>query len=343
MKNNTKICLIILSLLVVNATNIFAWGTWGHQHINRAALLLLPQELGVFFYDHADFLTEESVVPDLRKYTLNDKAENPRHYIDLEAYNYTTVAIMPQTMKEAIAMYNKDTIQKYGSLPWYIQDMMDKLTTAFREKRKTEILFLAGDLGHYLADAHMPLHTSLNHDGQLTNQRGIHAFWESMLPELFGDNYNLYIGEPHYIDNIGKATWAVIQHSHVLADTLLLIEKQLRETFPKDKMYLKDAKGEIVKSKFNQQVYSKEYAEQYHQRLNGMVEKQMRGAISVIADFWYTAWVNAGKPDLSNLDPKSVTKGNAKNYKKEQKLLKKGRVGCFLTEEEFRELVSNSK
>jgi hypothetical protein len=35
--------------------------------------------------------------------------------------------------------------------------MMEKLTIAFK-KSKNEILFLAADLGHYIADAHMPLH-----------------------------------------------------------------------------------------------------------------------------------------------------------------------------------------
>jgi hypothetical protein len=42
-----------------------------------------------------------------------------------------------------------------------------------RKTKKHEILFIAADLGHYIADAHMPLHTSDNHDGQLTDQKGI--------------------------------------------------------------------------------------------------------------------------------------------------------------------------
>jgi hypothetical protein len=66
-----------------------------------------------------------------------------------------------------------------------------KLTQAFKEKRKSEILFIAADLGHYIADAHMPLHTSDNHDGQLTDQKGIHSLWESRLPELFVKITNL--------------------------------------------------------------------------------------------------------------------------------------------------------
>jgi hypothetical protein len=47
---------------------------------------------------------------------------------------------------------------------------MAKLTKAFKDKRKNEILFIAGDLGHYIADGHMPLHSD-NHDGQNTNQK----------------------------------------------------------------------------------------------------------------------------------------------------------------------------
>jgi Icc-related predicted phosphoesterase len=57
-------------------------------------------------------------------------------------------------------------------LPWHIQDLMAKLTKAFKDK-KNEILFIAGDLGHYIADGHMPLHTSDNHDGQNTNQNSL--------------------------------------------------------------------------------------------------------------------------------------------------------------------------
>ena len=37
---------------------------------------------------------------------------------------------------------------------------------------------LRADLGHYLADAHVPLHTG-NYSSQRTNQTGIHALWET--------------------------------------------------------------------------------------------------------------------------------------------------------------------
>jgi len=36
------------------------------------------------------------------------------------------------------------------------------------------------------------------------------------------------------------------------------------------------------------------------------VERQMKRSIKMIADFWYTAWVNAGQPELGNFSTLEV-------------------------------------
>jgi len=336
MKRKLFVALSVLSILSCSISFVYGWGVWGHNHINKAAVLALPGEMGMFFYNHADFMIQESTIPDLRKYTLNDKAEGPRHYIDLEPFNYESAANMPATLADAIAKYGKDTLDKYGFLPWYIEEMMEKLTKAFKNKNKTEILFLAGDLGHYIGDAQMPLHTSINHNGQLTGQVGIHAFWESHLPELFGKDYNLYTGEAHYIKDIQKATWNMIDSSHRLMNTLLAMERKTKQEVPEDMQYEKGADGQVKKSKFGQQMHSKEYAQKYHTLLNGMVEHQLENAIRHTADFWYTAWVNAGKPDLSSLDQEDVTSRTIPLYKEEMAQWKKnGKVSGCSTDKEF--------
>lgn len=312
---------------------LLSWGTFGHEHINRAAVLALPSPLRTFFYNHIDFITEESSVPDLRKYTLNDKAENPRHFIDLE--NFGSTDSLPTTLEEAKKKFDEQFLQKNGILPWYIEEMMGKLTKAFKEKRKTEILFLAADLGHYIGDAHMPLHTSANHDGQLTNQKGIHAFWESQLPEMFGGSYNFNTSEAVYIDDIAKETWRIISASHLLVDTLLTADNELKKQFPAGNIYKKDASGNVVKNKFNGSMHSEGYAMQYNEKLKGMVEDQMRMAITATANYWYTAWVDAGKPDLSDLDPVDQTQNNKKSLKHELKLFKQGKLKDIQSEKEF--------
>lgn len=333
MKNfKIKPTIIIASIICV-AFFTLSWGIFVHERINNAAVMALPKPLQTFFYNHIDFITQESTIPDLRKYTLNDKAEHPRHYIDIE--NFGSYDSIPHQFDTAKKKYDEKFLSSNGILPWYIQDVMTKLTKAFKDKRKTEILFLAADLGHYIGDAHMPLHTSANHNGQLTNQKGIHALFESAIPEMFGKNYNYHTGEAQYIDNIELATWAMVQDSHSLVEPLLLIDRKLREKYTEDKMYLIDENGTIVKNKFNDLIFSKDYKTDLHEALNGMVEKQIRKSIIATSNFWYTAWVNAGKPNLDNLDMKEQTDRNSKRLKQDLKLWKKGILFGLESEKDF--------
>lgn len=69
--------------------------------------------------------------------------------------------------------------------------------------------------------------------------------------------------------------------------------------------------------------------------LNGMVEHQMRLSIAAVANFWYTAWVNGGKPDLINLDAQTLTQRNKKLLKKDWKLWNKGKLFGLKTSNEF--------
>ena len=322
MKNiKFKHTVVTLTAVVICFLTV-SWGIVGHERINKAAVMALPKPLQVFFYNHIDFITQESTVPDLRKYVLQDKAEGPRHYFDME--NFGSVDSLPKTMAEAKKKYDDKFLSKNGTLPWHIQEMMGKLTQAFKDKRKSEILFIAADLGHYIADAHMPLHTSDNHDGQLTDQKGIHALWESRLPELFVKNYKFNVAPAHYYEDVDKATWDLIMDTHSLVPALLSADKGLRTKLPVNQIFVTDAEGNIVKNKYNGVKYTDEYAGKFNTALNGMVESQMKKAVTATASFWYTAWVNAGKPDLSNLDASALTKRNAKCLKKDNKLFKKG-------------------
>jgi hypothetical protein len=326
---------IALVMLFTSYTFLNAWGTWGHQHINRAAVFALPDSMRVFFFNHIDFITEEAGIADIRKYTMNDKAEPDRHYIDLEAYGKSPFDSLPKTWSEAEKKYGDSTLYKNGILPWYSQEMMQKLTDAFKIKRVDEILFLSADLGHYIGDGTMPLHTSLNHDGQLTGQPGVHGFWESQLPELFGDSYNLHVDNARYIPDVASEIWNIIRESHGLADSLLWVEKRLHGSFPQNKIYKTDSSGKVVKTIYGQQIHTFDYAKAYHDSLHGMVEKQMRLAIQEISDLWYTAWVNAGRPDLTALDSPELTDANKKMLKKQYKLWQEGKLWGLKTMQEY--------
>jgi hypothetical protein len=281
-------------LFFVYTTSTHAWGFWAHQRINRIAVFLLPPEMMNLYKANIDWLTEHAVDPDKRRYATPDEA--PRHYIDLDHYCVYPCADFPHRWEDAVNKFSEDTLKAYGTVPWRIQQMMYWLTDAFKAKDKNKILRLSAEIGHYIADSNVPLHTTENYNGQLTNQVGIHGFWESRIPELFGEDYDYFIGKAEFIQKPLDRIWKTVMESHKALDTVLSFEKTLSTTFDSDRKFAFETRGQTVVK-----TYSKEYTKAYSDRMDGMVERRMRSSIKMVADVWFTCWVNAGSPDLDNL------------------------------------------
>ncbi len=255
----------------------------------------------VLYKPNIDFISEHSVDPDKRRYAVDD--EGPRHYIDIDRYGKFPFDSLPRKWEEAITKYSVDTIQKHGIVPWWVQTMQARLTNAFKEKNGAKILKLSAEIGHYISDAHVPLHASSNHNGQHTRQRGIHGFWESRVPEMLAEKeWQFFIGKAGYVKNIGEFIWKRVLESAAAADTVLLVEKNLTQKFSPDNKYaFENRNGKIVRQ------YSSAFSLQYNQQLNGMIERRMKQSVYAVASFWYTAWVNAGQPDLATIGNKNFS------------------------------------
>lgn len=278
----------------------YSWGFFAHQKINRMAVFTLPDGLIGFYKKHIEYITEHAVDPDKRRYANKDEA--PRHYIDIDHYGIHAFDSVPKYWSKAVAKYSEDTLKAYGIVPWHIEKMVNRLTDAFKREDLDLILHYSADLGHYIADSHVPLHTTENYNGQLTNQKGIHGFWESRIPEMKSDEYDYFVGRAKYIEKPILKAWETVKASHAAVDSVLGFEAQLNSRFSPDKKYSFENRGATM-----MKVYSKEYTEEYNQLLNGMVERRMRAAIITVGSMWYTAWVNAGKPDLSRFDDKEIS------------------------------------
>lgn len=294
--------LVLLLMVPFSSNMLFSWGFFAHKRINRLASFTLPPEMIGFYKRNLNYITEHAVDPDKRRYAAKDEA--PRHYIDIDHYGEGMDAFnqMPRNWNEAVQKYSEDTLQAYGIVPWHIDVMVFRLTKAFSEGNLDRILRNSAEIGHYIADAHVPLHTTENYNGVMTNQKGIHGFWESRLPELFSDSYDFLVGRADYIDDPLNFAWDVVEASHAAKDSVLLFEAELNADWPTDRKYAMENRGQVL-----MKVYSQEYSEEYHNRLNGMVERRMRAAIHAIGSLWYTAWVNAGQPDLKKLYDKQLS------------------------------------
>ncbi len=285
-----------VALLLIPATCplAFSWGFFAHQKINRMAIFTLPPGMIGFYKKNIEYISQHAVDPDKRRYANKDEAA--RHYIDIDHYGAFPFDSVPHNWKKAIAKYSEDTLKAYGIVPWYIDIMVARLTEAFKSENIKQILHYSADLGHYIADAHVPLHTTENYNGQLTNQQGIHGFWESRIPELKASGYDYWLGKASYIDDPLETVWDVVRVSHAAVDSVLKFEKMLSDRYPPDKKYSFENRGKKVVK-----VYSEEYSIAYDLLLNGMVERRMRASIITVGSLWYTSWVNAGKPNLDIL------------------------------------------
>jgi hypothetical protein len=166
------------------------------------------------------------------------------------------------------------------------------------------------------------LHLTQNYNGQLTHQDGIYALWESRLPELFSNKYNYYVGKARYIENPLYEAFKICRASFKCVDSTLRFERMINKTIPADKKY------ELVKhGNKNVKDYSVAYAKTYHASLKGMIARRMRLAILEVGSFWYSAWVDAGQPDLNKLIDKPLSTGEKKKIKREAALYRIGKIG----------------
>ncbi|MEO7531545.1 MAG: zinc dependent phospholipase C family protein, partial [Sediminibacterium sp.] len=238
------VVVILPVVLIVTA----GWGFLVHKTVHQLAVYELPKEMIPFFYQNLDYLVTNAPRPDMRR--NQDSTEATKHFIDLEMYGDDAVNKMPMDWQAAIKLYTKDSLLKYGYVPYHIIYMKGKLTEAFQKGNKDSILFYAADLGHYIGDANVPLHTSVNYDGQLTNQKGLHSLWESMIPEIEIGSYNLYSSHKAvYLKDPSIAIWVAVRRAAGLVSEMLFQEQEVSKNFtPEQKFRTQMRNGRESKS-----------------------------------------------------------------------------------------------
>ena len=286
---------LLLAALVLAHGTAGAWGFFGHRTITQVAVYELPITMQAFYFRHMTELVRLSTAPDERR--NDDPTEAPKHFIDIDHYSeINPFGKMPQQYDKAVEKYSADTLKKYGTLPWVVLDAKQTLTEAFRQHDTTAIIRLSAELSHYVSDAFVPLHTTINYDGQLTDQKGLHSLWESQLPERFINDYKLD-GEPaKYVKDPQSTIWMVLQQSYGF----------LGETFDRASKIEKVMKADVRYTFVHRygkttRRYSDAFADEYEKGVGGMVAYRLKGAPTLVSSLWLTAWQDAGKPDLGTM------------------------------------------
>ena len=290
----TFLPLLLAALTLVSGT-AGAWGFFGHRTITQLAVYELPAPMQAFYFRHMAELVRQSTAPDERR--NDDPTEAPKHYIDMDHYSENDpFGKVPRQYDKAVEKFTADTLKKYGTVPWTIMEMKDNLTEAFRQSDTTAIVKYSAELSHYMGDAFVPLHTTINYDGQLTDQKGLHSLWESQLPERYINDYKLEAEPAKYLKDPLTAIWTILQQSYGF----------LGETFDRATKIEKVMKPEVrytFSHKYGKtsRRYSDAFAAEYEKAVGGMVNYRLKMAPNMVASLWLTAWEESGKPNLALL------------------------------------------
>jgi hypothetical protein len=315
MKNQRILGVIFISLTVLCSS----WGFLAHKTLQQLSIYQLPDNLATFFYANQEYIVQQSIRPDLRR--KDDKTEDCKHYLDMDAAifgpNYRTD--IPHDFQTAVKKYSLDSLKKQGLVPWEVNRVYGRLVHAFKNQMKDSVLFYAADLGHYVADAHVPLHTTENHDGQLTGQKGLHVLWESLVPEEELKSYQLYVPtKVEYIKNPQDFIFQILLESHAMLPELFQVEKDVTQEIGLDN------KHEIVE-KYGKKLkyYTKGFIQAYGRKLGPSIQKRMLLTSNRVASFWYSAWKDAGSP---NWVTKEESLGILENYRAEKETWKNNQL-----------------
>lgn len=268
-------------ILLLFSGTIIPWGEEGHKLIANKAVDLLKGKIDNI-EQYKDYITEHSIDPDLRR--NYDQSEFPKHFIDIDFYDEFHNGKMIQDKYQLIKLYGDSVVTQMGILPWVTLDTFESLVRAFKEMNRDKVLIYASDLAHYVADAHQPMHTILNYDGQLSNQKGIHRRYESIMLEKYLDNLTNELttfSETIYIEEPLDYIFGYITNSNSLSEVLFAADN-----------FAQKAAGSTE---------SDDYYYLLWFRTNYITRIQFESAISSLASLIFTAWIDAGKPQIEKI------------------------------------------
>jgi len=258
-----------------------SWGEKGHQKINGSAPQFFPARLNNF-KGWSEKLSEHGSDADNRK--KDDRTEGVKHFIDIDAYkDFVEMHKITEDKEAAYNLYTKKFVMKNGTLPWVTDSTYNALVGQFKSKDWTKAVLTAADLGHYVGDGHMPLHLTLNYDGKMTDQTGIHSRYESKMINKYVDEITVKRSRTHKINNVSRYVFDYIYSNYQYKDSLLNADK-------------------LAYEKANHEYNDLYYATLWN-KTQGFTKKLISYSSKSLAELIRMAWIEAGSPRI----PRNIT------------------------------------
>lgn len=265
--------IVLLSLSVI----LISWGATGHSKISESSSLSFNQQMEDF-QAWIVFLRDHASDPDYRKDT--DPTEGPKHYIDIDNYSeFIANGYIPQTLDSVIAIHGYAFVQDNGFLPWATETSFDSLRSCLQRHDFAKAKIFAADLGHYVADGHMPLHITKNYNGQNTGNTGIHSRYESTM-------INAHISEIIYtgydateISNVNQYIFDYLYVNYTYCDSVIMADNYAKS----------------LSTNYSSTTYKNALWEKSKSFTIPLFERASHAFAALI----YTAWIQAGSPSIN--------------------------------------------
>jgi hypothetical protein len=265
----------VLALWLWAVHPVAAWGPIGHDIVNTWAIQTLPPEMRGFFEANRQFIVEHANDPD--EWMKKDRYERKRHYIYMDKYGIFPFLGLPHSFKQAVGQYGSWRVNRDGVLPWQVGEYSLRLTEAFKSRNWDQVKLEAAVLAHYVADARDPFHVTQNFNGQLTGQAGLSDRYEIRLLDRYSKFFILHPEDAAKIDDPTEYAFQTCLEAYTWLDSIILADLRARAGLPD---------------------YTDEYFDRFYSQAGANVMRAINEAAHDAGSYWYTAWLNAGKPAL---------------------------------------------
>jgi len=270
------LCLLLTVFSWLHAPRAgYAWGPAAHRLVNTWALQALPPEIRGFFEANRQLLVDHANDPDV--WINKDRYERMRHYIFLDKYGRFPYLMLPHVYQQARQKVGAGRLARTGVLPWQIGEYSLRLTNALRAQKWDEVKLDAALLGHYVAEAHDPLHTTENSDGQLTGQTGLETRFGSSLIDRYASFFMFRPDQAIKIDDPTEYAFQIVLEANTWVNRVLWADSLSRRS-------LVD--------------YTDDYFDRFYTQIGSTAAREISEAAHDTGSYWYTAWLNAGRLPL---------------------------------------------
>jgi hypothetical protein len=266
-------CALCALVLFLSLPPSFGWGQTADRFITNKAVDTLPAEMLPFFDANRQFLVQHVTDPE----SENKDADERSGFIRLDHYGQFPFSALPHSYAAAVSKFTKHTVETYGLLPWQIGIYSKKLTDAFEARNWTEVKLSAAILAYYVAAAHDPFNTTMNHDGSLSDQPGVNERFGSGLVDRYQLFFFVKPNEATFFRDPTEHAFHSAMSAHAWLENVLWSDYRAHQGLA---------------------TYGDAYYDRFYAQAGAVLIRQFSDAATDVGSFWMTAWINAGRPQL---------------------------------------------